>query len=152
MDRTQPMPLTDGRPIDAHAVAYRVHKDQIDRDGESHILHVSRVAELVPEDADHLSVAWLHDVLEDSDWTPVRLFDHGFDTRVIHAVITLTRRQNETYSDYIERVAVRSGVVGEIARTVKEADLIDNLHRCLETQDPAARRYRKALPVIQAAL
>ncbi|MGH3540128.1 MAG: hypothetical protein ACRDQJ_17860, partial [Pseudonocardiaceae bacterium] len=51
----------------ARELAVGAHGDQRDRDGSLHIDHVARVADSVPSDDAHQRVAWLHDVIEDSD-------------------------------------------------------------------------------------
>jgi hypothetical protein len=75
------LPVVRGpqRPIsvqEAREIAVRAHGDQKDRDGSPHIAHVARVAEGVPEAGEYQRVAWLHDVLEDSDITSEQLRDN----------------------------------------------------------------------------
>jgi (p)ppGpp synthase/HD superfamily hydrolase len=55
---------------DARELAVRVHGDQRDRDCSFHIDHVARVAQSVADDHAYQRVAWLHDVIEDSDLAP----------------------------------------------------------------------------------
>ena len=66
-------------------------------------------------------VAALHDVVEDSTWTLDGLADEGFAPEIVRAVDALTRREGESYLDYVKRAAVHP-----LARSVKEADLYDN--------------------------
>ena len=84
--------------------------------------HPLRVAEAV-DDPTLKIVALLHDVVEDSDVTVEEIRNH-FGSVVAKAVDVITRK-DETYSDYINRVAV----VGDLARKVKIADLQDNLEQ-----------------------
>src|SRR5207244_12726248 len=93
-------------------------------------------------------VALLHDVVEDSAVTLTDLADHGFDARILHGVDCMSRRTDEPYADYIERVAT-----DDLAREVKLSDLADNLahNRALPaTPDNLARvaRYEHALRVL----
>jgi hypothetical protein len=67
-------------------------------------------------------VGVLHDAVEDTDLDLLSLVEAGYPTEVVAAVDCLTHRANETYEDYIERVAAN-----EIARRVKIADLRENL-------------------------
>jgi hypothetical protein len=66
--------------------------------------------------------AVLHDVVEDTDWTIDRLRREGFSETVLAAIDCLTRRDGETYEEFIERAAVNP-----VARRVKLADLEDNM-------------------------
>ena len=66
--------------------------------------------------------AVLHDVVEDTDWTGDKLRLEGFSERVIELVDLLSRRDTETYDEFIERI--RSDAV---AVKIKLADLEDNM-------------------------
>jgi (p)ppGpp synthase/HD superfamily hydrolase len=67
-------------------------------------------------------VAWLHDVLEDTDTTYNDLVGAGVQFIVAHAVVAMTREPGESYWDYILRLRENP-----IAVKVKIADLNDNL-------------------------
>lgn len=107
----------------AIAIAAEAHADRTDKAGEPYILHPLRVMLTVPPDC--REAAALHDVVEDggSDWTLERLLREGFRPAVVTAVDALTRRGGERYDDYIVRCGANS-----IARTVKKADLMDNMN------------------------
>lgn len=79
------------------------------------------------------AVAWLHDVLEDTDVTHINLSDSGLSLSVVLAVIRVTKFRDETYDQYLHRVRGR-----ELSRRVKIADVIDNL-----ADDPTPRQIRK---------
>jgi len=93
----------------------------------------------------YTTVAILHDVIEDDpDWTPSRLEKVGFDDTVIDAVVLLTRAKGEEYESYIGGV-----LTNDIARTVKLADINDNLWGRLEAPKPSLKkRYLKAEKVL----
>jgi (p)ppGpp synthase/HD superfamily hydrolase len=89
--------------------------------------------------------AVLHDVVEDTDREIRDLVDRGFPKDVVTAIGCLTRRSNELYDDYIERLSVN-----DVARRVKIIDLRLNLanNRRLPDSDQATERiarYEKAL-------
>lgn len=48
-------------------------------------------------------IGFLHDIVEDSDWTIDDLRDVRFSERVVKAVDALTKRPGELYFDFIER-------------------------------------------------
>jgi len=102
-------------------IAAQAHIGQKDRYGKPYILHPARLMMNVDSDAEKI-VAILHDVVEDSDWTLEQLRKEGFSSGIITAVDCVTRRDDEPYMDYIERL--RSN---KIARKVKLADLKDNM-------------------------
>lgn len=81
---------------EARELAVRAHGDQRDRDGSFHIAHVARVAEQVPREASYQRVAWLHDVVEDSQLTVGQL--HLPDVERA-AIASLTRDEREPYQD-----------------------------------------------------
>ena len=120
------------------------HRDQKDKAGKPYFGHVARVAkrcETLPAQI----VALLHDVIEDTDVTPEMMEEMDFSEFIIKAVVCLTRREGESYEDYVRRAARNP-----IAREVKMADLEDNmnLNRLPEVSEEDLRRlkkYREAL-------
>lgn len=112
-----------------------------DHDYFSH--HVEGVVSLVREDRSaaiaHVVVAYLHDVVEDTETTLVDLHHMGFPPMITSAIDALTRRPGEDYlSDYMARVAGN-----RIAMIVKHADLRFNTNEF--TPASLARRNGKAL-------
>ena len=135
----------------ARELAVRAHADQRDRDGSFHIGHVARVAEAVPADDAHQRVAWLHDVLEDSELTAEELRARLVADE-LHALVLLTHDDpGDLYEDYVERIIAAPGTAGNLARAVKEADMLDNLRRSARDHDPAVAQYGRALASLWAA-
>jgi (p)ppGpp synthase/HD superfamily hydrolase len=67
-------------------------------------------------------VGVLHDVIEDSRYTPEDLLEMGFSQEILVALDHLTKRDGESYDDYVSRTLENS-----ISRRVKQADLLDNM-------------------------
>ena len=133
---------------DARELAVRKHEEQRDHDGSLHIHHVARVAETAPADDAHQRVAWLHDVIEDSDVTAGDL-DGGLAADELQALVLLTHDDpDESYEDYVQRIIDAPGHAGDIARAVKEADLLDNLRRCARDRLPRVAQYAVALAAL----
>lgn len=135
------------RPIsvpEARDIAVRVHGDQKDRDDSLHIAHVARVVEGVPDADEYQRVAWLHDVVEDSDIAPEDLRDK-LPAAEIQALRLLTHDKTEPYMEYVRRIIEAEGQPGMLARAVKQADMLDNLRRCAAGRDPAVAQYGQAL-------
>lgn len=122
--------------------AEEAHRGQVDKLGVPYIVHLLRVAARVPGNFE--AVALLHDVIEDTDVTPIDLHKEGFDDSIVIPVVALTRRDEETYAAYIERVAQGEAAV----HTVKLADIRDHLNNNAERLPRDLReRYEKALTV-----
>lgn len=118
--------MSDGRGIleMAQALAEDAHKGQVDKIDEPYIGHVSRVAAGVRDagfGTEVQAVAWLHDVVEDTDVTLTDLIDAGFPPNVIGAVDTITKRPHEPFAAYYERVKANP-----TAMAVKWHDVADN--------------------------
>jgi (p)ppGpp synthase/HD superfamily hydrolase len=132
----------------AERIARSAHEHQIEEStGDPYITHVERVVALVTaagaSDAVK-AVAWLHDVIEDTDWTRAMLVERaGITAKVADAVEILTRQKAlESYDQYIDRV-VRSG--SSMALQVKLADLQDHLRPNCPRH--LRDRYERALPL-----
>jgi (p)ppGpp synthase/HD superfamily hydrolase len=106
---------------DAIVLAAQSHRGQVDKAGAPYILHPLRVMLRLKGEADRIA-AVLHDVIEDTRITEEFLREQGYREEVLRALDALTRREGESYADFIERVAGNP-----LARRVKLADLADNL-------------------------
>lgn len=128
----------------ARAVAFLSHKGQQDKGGNPYIGHPRRVAQRVSGTIS-VAIAWLHDVVEDSDITIDDLREIGFGSEVTGPVDALTRKPDQTPEDYYALIRVWSR-----AREVKLADIADNLDPVrLSLLDDATiarltRKYAKA--------
>ena len=128
----------------ALAIAEDAHKGQVDKAGVDYIQHPLFVASLVEGELAK-TVALLHDVVEDSDWTLGDLRKEGLPEGVVQAVGIITKKRNENYEEYILRVKQNP-----LARKVKLADLQHNsdLSRLANVTDRDRKRvakYQKAI-------
>lgn len=122
----------------AEQIARVAHAGQKDLSGDDYIAHVERVVALTTGD-EAKTVAWLHDVVEDTSITLWDLCRAGFSDDVLEAVAALTRR-GEAYHEYINSLFVCGPA---LAREVKLADLHDHLRPgCPERLRP---RYEAAM-------
>lgn len=134
--------------IAAERLARKLHKGQFRRDGKTpYIKHVESVAKRVQSYvtdrrlAIHLTaqtVAWLHDIIEDTDMTAEGLADLGFARSTINSVVAITKVKGEAYEDYLKRVKK-----DDCARQVKILDMIDNLADKATTKQMS--KYAKAM-------
>jgi (p)ppGpp synthase/HD superfamily hydrolase len=102
-------------------IATRAHAGQVDKGGEPYILHPLRVMISRKNELERIC-AVLHDVVEDTDITFDKLRLEGFSEEVIEVLDCLTRRSNESYDEFIDRI-----LCNETACNVKLADLCDNM-------------------------
>ena len=127
----------------ARVFATKAHGDQKYGMGMPYFYHLHGVADNFMDDL-RRSVSFLHDVVED---TKTSLHDVAvvFPARIVEAVDSMTRREDETYDHYIRRVAR-----DEIARDVKLADLRFNLRH--PGKPHLRKRYEKAIKFLEASL
>jgi (p)ppGpp synthase/HD superfamily hydrolase len=126
----------------AHIIAIAAHLDQKEEStGDPYIFHVARVVALVSPRAK--AAAWLHDVLEDSWFTPEDLRTRNISEVTIASVILLTHDKCDSYLDYIDKIARSKD---PIAIEVKIADLKDHFRpNCPPRLIP---KYRAAWAVL----
>lgn len=132
----------------AISIALEAHKGQVDKAGNAYILHPLRVMFRMDTD-DEMIVAILHDVIEDTNITFDYLKDQGFSKTVLASIEALSRRREESYSDFIRRVGSHP-----IAIKVKQADLIDNMNlsrikKITEKDFMRMRKYSEALTILR---
>lgn len=130
----------------AKAIARIAHAGQKYGDGDYFANHVAKVAGNVQHDPnaryDHVVVAYLHDVVEDTAFTLVDLADFGYGTNILDAVDALTRKDGENYlDDYIPRLKRN-----DLAALVKKHDLIANMND--QTPPSMMKRNAAALEIL----
>ncbi len=106
-------------------IATKAHKGQLDLDGKPVILHPLTVG-LMGTNTDEIVVGFLHDVVEDSDYTFAYLLEQGFPTHIVDTLRLLTHAKTEPYETYLERIATSGN---RTAIAVKWHDLTHNLER-----------------------
>lgn len=125
------------------------HEGQTDKGGNPYVLHPLRVMSRLDSDDERI-VALLHDVVEDSQAVTLEtLRSNGFSESIVSAVDALTRRENETYGEFVQRVSKNP-----LASRVKIADLTDNMDikRLSSISDEdliRLRKYHDALGVLK---
>ena len=134
----------------AEIIATGAHFGQVDKGYTPYIYHPQRVASFVKTE-DEKTVAWLHDVVEDTDVTLQDLKMVGFPIYIINAVDAITHREGEDRQDYLNRVAE-----DPIAIKVKLADLKHNSDlsriqfRDLEQKDyDRVERYKREIEYLE---
>ena len=132
-------------------IAANAHKGQVDKGGNPYILHPLAVMQSL-YDEDERICAILHDVIEDTDVTLEYLENQGFSEKVLSALDALTRRKNESYDEFIDRI-----ITNKLAAHVKLADLSDNMdisriEKPSKEDYERIEKYRKAEEKIKNAI
>jgi hypothetical protein len=139
---------------DALLLAAHAHEGQKDKAGMPYLTHILRMVTMALNaggDPNLPIVVALHDVVEDSVLSFDDLRLHGFSETVVDAVEALTRRDGESYPDFIKRCIA----AGDLARDAKQIDIEDNIRPerlgCIHWQDRDRldAKYRAALRAIQ---
>ncbi len=125
----------------AREIAEKAHFGQVDKAGADYVNHPIAVAGMVETENEKI-VAYLHDVVEDTEVTLKDLAEAGFNETIIEAVDAMTHRKGEPREDYLARVKANP-----IARKVKLADLRHNsdLSRIPDPKEKDIKRREKYL-------
>ena len=85
-------------------------------------------------------IAYLHDILEDTNTTTQELISIGISTDTINIINILTKKKDEPYINYINRIKKNSA-----AQMIKKADLEDNMNisRLNQLTDKDIARIKK---------
>lgn len=127
-------------------IAHAAHSGHYRHDGLTpYITHPKAVVAWLKkrgeEDQDVIDTAWGHDLFEDTKVTAGDLHQAGVNKRVIDAITALTKRDGQSYDDYLAGVKLNP-----IAFKVKLGDMISNLN-----DNPSSRailKYAKGLQTL----
>ena len=119
----------------------RQHHGQKDKAGKDYYLHPARVSKNCL-DTDAKIAALLHDTVEDTGLTFEDLLQAKFPQSVVDGVDAVTRRDGESYAEFIERASCN-----KIGCEVKIRDLQDNMDitRLSNLTEKDLRRLNKYL-------
>lgn len=132
----------------AISIALEAHKGQKDKGGNPYILHPLAVMNRL-ETIEEKIVAVLHDVVEDTDVTLSQLRGYGFSEEIVEAVSLLTKSEEDSYEEFIEKT-----LKSRISRIVKIADIkenmkIDRIKQPTENDYKRLEKYRNALEILE---
>ncbi len=130
-------------------VATQAHEGQLDKGGNPYILHLQAVAAAL-DSTENKIVAYLHDVVEDTEITLEDLKEMGFTYRIVNSIRILTKSKDISYEDYLKSVKKDSN-----AWHVKMADIKHNMD-ISRIPEPTAKdfarieKYKKALAFLES--
>ena len=126
----------------AQMLSREAHEGQVDKSGAPYYLHPHAVANMLDEkDYVGRAVAYLHDVLEDTDVEEEDLREI-FPDKIVDAVVAITKQdKHQPYQDYIENQVA----LNDIAVRVKKCDLTHNMDesRMIEKDEDYDKRMEK---------
>ena len=133
----------------AMKLCFDAHQHQVDKSGMPYVFHPMIVAERMTSELT-TTVALLHDVVEDTDYTLEDLRAMGYPEEVISALSLLTHAPSVPYMDYVKEIAKNP-----IAREVKLGDLRHNsdiarLSKVTEKDLSRVEKYRKAIEYLES--
>lgn len=117
-------------------IATTAHEGQVDKAGEPYILHPLRVM-LSLKSQNERVCGVLHDVIEDTNVTFEYLAKEGFSEEILDALKALTKKEDEKYDDFIDRV-----LENRVACYVKLADLEDNMDLS-RIENPSIKDFKR---------
>lgn len=131
-------------------VATEAHKNQKDKGGNPYIEHPKAVAARV-DNLEHKIVAYLHDVVEDTEITLDGLSEMGFTYRIVNSVRLLTKTDKLTYEEFLKRLKADDN-----ARHVKIADLrhnmdISRIPEPTEKDHKRIEKYKRSLEFLESS-
>jgi (p)ppGpp synthase/HD superfamily hydrolase len=86
-------------------LATQRHAGQYDKGGRPYILHVLTVMHRLRTDDEELQcIAVGHDLVEDTETSPIELHAMGFSDRVIEGILSVTKVKGETDAEYRQKV------------------------------------------------
>ena len=111
--------------------------------------HVERIMYLVrPFGSEYMIVALLHDILEDTEVTYEDL-SKVLPYDIVNDIFALTRKSNETYFEYIDRIITRST---KRVKIIKYYDILDHLNNKETLKPSLEKRYLKAKELLEEVL
>lgn len=135
-------------PIDiALQIAAKAHAGQKDRDGHPVILHPITVGMMGHTDDERMA-GFLHDVVEDTDYTFEDLLEAGIPVSVVNALKYLTHEKGTPYLEYVQRIIDSDN---PLALRVKYNDLQHNYARG-KAYPQLQAKHGPALELVKAAV
>lgn len=126
-------------------LCFEAHRNQLDKSGMPYVFHPFHLAEQMDTE-ESTTVALLHDVVEDTDYTLEDLKAMGFPNNVIDALALMTHDPRVPYMEYVKAISENP-----LATKVKLADLRHNsdLSRLDSVDEKALSRVKKYAAAIE---
>lgn len=135
------------------SLATERHAGQFDKGGRPYILHPLTVMHRLRTDDEELQcIAVGHDLLEDTMTTVCELREMGFSERVVRGIDVLTKRDQQTSSDYRHRVKANSDAIRVKIEDLRHNSDIRRLKGVTEKDIARMVRYHEFYLELKSAL
>lgn len=126
---------------DAIMLATKLHKGQVDKIGNSYILHPLAVM-LCGKNKNERITGVLHDIMEDCEIKSNDLRKLGYSEKIIKALELLTKlpEEGKDYSGFIERIGKSCN---DLAISVKINDIGNNLNKRRFPRNPKEKDFKR---------
>lgn len=125
-------------------IAIEAHEGQFDKGGKPYILHPLHLMNQLMYDTELATIAVLHDVVEDSKITHIKLAEMGFSWRVREAIDLLTHEHGRSYEEYIEGVCTNYDAIRVKRKDLEHNSDITRLKGVSEKDLKRIEKYHKA--------
>ena len=125
-------------------IAVIAHADQYDKGGRPYILHPLYLMHKLMYDTQLATIAVLHDVIEDSNYSLNDLHYRGISSRVTDAVSLLTHRHSDSYEEYINKICTNYDAVRVKCKDLEHNSNITRLKGVAERDIQRMEKYHKA--------
>lgn len=129
-------------------VATEAHAGQLDKGGNSYILHPKTVAEAV-DSIEQKIIAYLHDVCEDTEITLEDLLEMGFTYRIVNSIRILTKSDDVSYDEYLKAVKKDSNACYVKIADIKHNMDISRIPNPTEKDYARIEKYKKAVAFLE---
>lgn len=153
--------------MDTLLLAKMLHENQVDKNNIDYIVHLVHAADISLKIKDSFSFKYdtsiiddsilvktllLHDSLEDKEpeenarkfnkTVEGLLLEYNMCDKVIESIDDMTRKENERYKDFIERIKTKNNPYSVIGKT---SDSLSNIHPKRKTPPSLEKRYKKTI-------
>lgn len=108
----------------AYLICERIFKGKRHVSGKDYFKHLIEVADRF-SDEETKTVTLLHDIFKETTLTPFDLDYIGFPSNLIKCIYIMTRKENETYDYFIDRIISSNN---SMALDIKKADIEQNMN------------------------
>lgn len=132
-------------------IASAVHEGQFDKGGKPYILHPLHLMNQLLFDMQLATIAVLHDVIEDSNWTLLDLHLGGFSNRVTRALELLTHHKSDAYLAYIKKMECNHDAIRVKRKDLEHNSDITRLKGVTEKDLKRMEKYHAAFTLLGEA-
>ena len=134
----------------AIAITSKAFDGKTDEGGRPYILHCLHVMHAVEDDEELMCAAVMHDLIEDTSYTLQNLQSLGFSSRIVGLVGILTRRQGESYADYLGCIKCVPDAVRIKLADLQHSSDASRIGELTESDQRRMKRYRQAIKYLSS--